>query len=495
MRRSQTKERQSLSRTAYLLDLLAGEHPELSLRLSTALKAVYQRPAGQLIVEIIGLWGAFARYRAALPAREHALVCANIPRFGEICVKLQGEGIRGIHALCARLSSMMDNEDLSNASLNDDTIALMTVHKAKGLEFPLVALVDAAQSWTKTDRYWVKAPFEDDAQGIYYIGTKEDQPKNHADFLRVVALNKKSVKEENLRLLYVALTRAGQYLYVTGALNAKSGHSGDDDGFLAGLMESAQALGAEETMLHGYQALVVRRDDVKAMGTSGEPCAAQSVPTASEPGSWFLPCPAAAGTLHTMHGEIEVLRPHRLLKRAEEDDNPKGGAGAQLRGTLIHRALEAFVRGESSDVPALCRALMGPGQDPLSQDTCAEIERVVACPTFRSLFADAQQIWTEQPFVHLDGGMLVRGTMDLVVKRGPPDVYWIVDYKTTPITAGQTAHELALLCAARGYSAQLEAYVRALRAIYPAAEVRGMVYFTATGQVVNGDTHLQGIGK
>ena len=473
--------RLEVCRTSYLLELIGQSHAAVSTRLGAALTAVHQRPAGQLLLEIVGTWDVASRYRASLPAEEQLLTCANISRFGEICVGLQGEGIRSIHALAHRLENMKENEDLSNASLADDTISLMTIHKAKGLEFPLVVLVDAAQNWTKTDPYWVKAPFDETAKGIYYIGTKKEQPLRHADFERIVNRDKKSAGEENLRLLYVALTRAGQYLYVTGAAALRGESVGDEVGFLAGLAQSAKALGAKETVVHSHPCLIMRREDPELANRlrNGEtPIQAGIMPELS----------MSCGSQAEEEGEVSVLLPHRLLQKAEEDDNPKGGAGAAQRGTLIHKALQASVRGEPFDIEACWRSLVRSSslvdQDQLLREASVEIARVVASQSLAELLSGAVLVRTEQPFVHLDGGMLVRGTIDLVVQKESPTSHWIVDYKTTPVAAGCEIATLAALCEARGYHAQLSAYAKAVRAMAPSAVIHAGIYFTATGQFV-----------
>jgi ATP-dependent helicase/nuclease subunit A len=91
-------------------------------------------------------------------------------------------------------------------------VRVMTVHGAKGLEAPIVILADAATTEAGRDR---RAIFMTDAPLFFHASSKEThvaETMEHRD------LAEAAQKQEYWRKLYVAMTRAEDELYVTGAL-------------------------------------------------------------------------------------------------------------------------------------------------------------------------------------------------------------------------------------------------------------------------------------
>jgi ATP-dependent exoDNAse (exonuclease V) beta subunit len=94
----------------------------------------------------------------------------------------------------------------------ENAVTMMTIHKAKGLEFPLVCLVEAYEPWFKVDPYWMKVPGE----GVTYVGRKDEKPLGNLFFDQKMEQNDREMESESRRLLYVALTRASQFLWISG---------------------------------------------------------------------------------------------------------------------------------------------------------------------------------------------------------------------------------------------------------------------------------------
>ncbi len=94
---------------------------------------------------------------------------------------------------------------------NIDTIRIMTVHAAKGLQAPIVILADAASSESKL----MDDVFFHDGELYFAVGAHQ---KSKEYELRQ-ELTKQADHAESLRLLYVAITRAESELYVTGVKN------------------------------------------------------------------------------------------------------------------------------------------------------------------------------------------------------------------------------------------------------------------------------------
>ncbi len=116
----------------------------------------------------------------------------------------------------------------------DGGVRIMTAHGAKGLEAPVVILPQTHR-WTDDTsrdrlRWWDPEPVEDgafnfDARPLpYWKPSGSDRPHQTATLELV---EKQRVMEEERRLLYVAMTRAEERLYITGWKTQKQGNDKD----------------------------------------------------------------------------------------------------------------------------------------------------------------------------------------------------------------------------------------------------------------------------
>lgn len=94
-----------------------------------------------------------------------------------------------------------------------DCLRIMTVHSAKGLQAPIVIMVDASSSGQSV----VESVFYDNGE-LYFAPANTDSSDV---IMRIKEANKDSVRAESDRLLYVAMTRAENELFVTGVENNK----------------------------------------------------------------------------------------------------------------------------------------------------------------------------------------------------------------------------------------------------------------------------------
>ena len=123
------------------------------------------------------------------------------------------DGLRGFMDYRERFHSPKKDFALDE---NDNSVRFMTIHKSKGLEFPVVILVDSSNYADGGDNIYKFSEsfglgfdhYEIDSYGI------KSKQKSIAKYAINLAL-KKSESAENMRLLYVALTRARNKLIIS----------------------------------------------------------------------------------------------------------------------------------------------------------------------------------------------------------------------------------------------------------------------------------------
>lgn len=122
--------------------------------------------------------------------------------------------IRYIDAMQERASS--DYGDARIMSENEDVVRIMSIHKSKGLEFPVVFLANAGKRFNRMDQSGNMILHE--ALGIAVKHLDPERGTKEETLPRLVLkgrLNEESISEE-MRVLYVAMTRARERLIITG---------------------------------------------------------------------------------------------------------------------------------------------------------------------------------------------------------------------------------------------------------------------------------------
>ncbi len=369
-----------------------------------------------------------------------------------------------------------DLEVKRDMEISRDEVRVMTVHGAKGLEAPVVFLVDTTSSPSDTQRLKLihlprsnAAPYAPDV--VVWAGKKADDPAAVAA-ARAAMLGE--TEDEYRRLLYVAMTRAADRLIVGGCMpgnmNTVRKFSWYDL-IVKGLGNSGLRLLEIETS-DGPVKRYSRPEDVTA-GTGAAAAPAAGAPI--ELPAWLrTPAPAESPT-------DDLLRPSNPAE--DENHRVRTGESIQLRaralqrGTLVHRLLQSL-----PDVAAEHRRDAALRYLARNADGWTDGDREALAQAVLALIGDSRFATVFAPGsraeVSIAGRLeragrtpaLVSGQIDRLVVS--PSEVLIVDFKTN-----HAPPELAAE-APPSYLRQLALYRAVLQKLYPQRPVRAALLWT-----------------
>jgi ATP-dependent helicase/nuclease subunit A len=362
-----------------------------------------------------------------------------------------------------------------------DAVRLMTIHRAKGLEFPVVCVADLGRSGaTGRDRLLIG---DDGTVGIKLATLEGGDPVPALGYDRIAAALTAAEVAEERRLLYVAATRAEERLIVSGgidtakwpALRDKSGEAASGpakrspplDWLAPILVGDTAALPDDAVVTCGDGAVAVRL--VTAANLPPEAAAPEPRDRTAAPGTalpaepkvipaWARPQPAQRRLSYSSLQDYarcsyrfyltRVLGLPRVPPPDAVPVEPDGEAEitvadapapleGRVRGSLVHLLLERLdfarpVPPPAEDVIAL-GAAHGLELEPVHvEDIRAQVAAFAASPLCARLGA-AGGIRREAGFAfaleHDGGGPLLTGFVD-VLAREPDGTVLVVDYKT-----------------------------------------------------------------
>mgnify|MGYP001851911832 FL=1 len=145
---------------------------------------------------------------------------ANLKMLFERAKQYETASFKGLYNFINFIERLhLGSGDLGSAKLigeNDDVIRIMSIHKSKGLEFPVVFLSATGKQFNLMDLNQSILLHQELGIGVKYI---DYERQVQYDTLTKEAIRNKIFTEtlsEEMRILYVALTRAKEKLYITG---------------------------------------------------------------------------------------------------------------------------------------------------------------------------------------------------------------------------------------------------------------------------------------
>ena len=502
------------------LKLAAAEDEKLSAFLTqlTQLRALAaDLSMDELIWEIINRFDLMAICSAMSDGARRR---RRMTEFLELAGRFEATGYRGLHRFVLWLRQLVDRGAEPGVGAGEKAVQIMTVHKSKGLEFPVVFLCDTARRFNRQDsrdsvlvhpKLGLGSKFTDLKRRIEYPTLARNAIK--------LRLEREMLSEE-MRLLYVALTRAREYLYITAALKNPAEIVEKCSAAVTVPLESellASASSPVNWLIFAAVADGERHLRIRYALPGGT--VRQDGESAAESGT-------DGETLSTLEKNLAFRYPHALAQtlpskltatelkgRRERDEDAdesrlapvkkrwftmpdllssqKPLSGAR-RGTATHLALQYIDYGRTGTLEQIekeverlchsafisqreaeavdCAAILGLFSSELgrrmknAQELRREFKFSLLCPVREHLGADA------------DEELLLQGVVDCCMVEDGKLV--IIDYKTDRIRSQAELEEKTGL-----YTPQLRAYAAALGRIFAMEVKECVLYFLSVGKM------------
>jgi ATP-dependent helicase/nuclease subunit A len=461
-------------------------------------------PAAELIARIIRRTGFTAVLAGTVRGGQAE---ANLGKLLQMARSYESQGFTSLYDFVARLERLIEVEEKEGQAAIEsqtDAVRIMTIHAAKGLEFPVVIVPDLQRQFQFDDE-----PFLDVASGIGLLARSEPVSAPLSEYLKARA-RRKAVEEEQ-RILYVACTRARDRLL----LSAEAGAGERGDTWLGWLVrccqDRGQTLGPDplrfDVVTSRYDGTVTT-DEAHALIVPVTQTLPLRPPGAAAPAKEcgdvridIAPVPSrskgeifSASRIRT-YDECPAKYFFRYVLGVPSGGGPfvpgtgeefsDGDYPAELRGRVFHSVIENADElspgGQSVDTAvraALAREapFTAAGYPTLVSDVASLVRGVLDSRSWEEI-SSGTDVRTEFSISASLGEDFVTGTIDRLY-RTPDGLWTVLDYKTDSVSAAD------LVQRAGTYWAQLDFYALMVRRLCNAPSVRIRLLFAHHPDVV-----------
>ena len=405
-------------------------------------------PVHDLLDRIYHQGNIIKRYAQAFPLHVVNRVRANLTHFVELALEIDSGRYPSLHKFIYQLE-LLDQRDESPDELlsngNQQAVRLLTIHSAKGLEAPIVFLADATNNEPRNRRHHALIDWPKNSRSPQHFFLSS----MHRDSISQQLIDNEKEKDitEDANLLYVAVTRARQMLFISGVEPRK---------------------GSWEDSWYGQIAQSVASDFDTDKGWQNSFGQAQSV-TANDT------------ELHTeksttLGTQLIALQQNAKLDNDIGDSNDTVDKEAVAYGDTVHHLLNLLTAGRlnhTTDLEQARRHCYSLPQDVDFNACWDEAVTVFTEPSLQYLFDPSlyKKAYNEQA-IHVKNSRdkISYGIIDRLLVNDDEAI--IIDYKT-----GQ--HSDNLHEAAEAHRQQLSRYRQAVKTLWPDKQTRAAIVFTA----------------
>ena len=465
----------------------------------------------------------------------------NLVALYEHAKSFESAGYKGLFAFVTHLRRLLESgeQPVTASGASSGGVQIMSIHKSKGLEFPIVLLTDLGKRFNRADLQTPVLVHPRLGLGPLYIDL--DRRIRYPTIAReaVSGLVSRESRSEEMRVLYVGMTRAKEKLILTASMPA-AGRRMKELGALSALPVPAETVDGGRSMAEWILLPLLRRWEAAPLrDLAGQEAEDFSL---TEDALWqvflhkdtpgiCLPAGTEAGgnsaadapALPVNREALDFVYPYAAactaptkitatqLKGREKDREivqetiqpyvrrdfsaPRFLSGRRPltgaeRGTATHLVMQHLPLKEDTDVGAVVedlaarRFLTREQAEAVDQ---AAVRRFLASPLASELrkadrvereFRFSLLMPGEKYFPELDGGeeVLLQGVVDLFAVRDGGVT--VVDFKTDYVTEDTLPEKIA------HYRPQLEAYSAALERILELPVKHRILYFFCAGQAV-----------
>lgn len=432
---------------------------------------------------------------------------ANLEKLVDLAQRFTVRGLSTLFDFTRRLRYLIEEEEQEGQGAIDvqaDAVQLMTVHAAKGLEFPVVVLPSLERPFRPEDE-----PFIDEELGLGFGFREEDRELRSPVTGWLKQLSRARIVEEEKRILYVACTRARDMLILSGLRKGKRSavHClnwildglGLGDTIPSGILEFSltAGFGSDDMdrqveasrqfavhILRPDQLPLVHAGPMEVAKTTVAPKLFVQSLSSSPRGEvfsaskirLFLNCPAK----YYLKYVIGMPAGSDLPRTQDDEESADETSRADVRGRVFHRVMESVDRLETGEVSLdelIGYALRAEGDVPDAKAlvVAGKIRRMVSEVINSDFWQTVHSAVETHVELSLTGTLdedFITGKIDRLYKDR--DGLWnVLDYKTDVVDAGM------LTSRAREYEPQLKLYGLLVARLKQAQTVRVQALFTS----------------
>ncbi len=421
-------------------------------------------------------------YHSAYPEHLKTRVNANLSKFLEMSLELDSGRYPSIGKFLARFRNVELGEpeafDEATAATSASKVRVMTIHAAKGLEAPVIFIVDATNASQTIRSYQALVSWPSNSRtptAFLLTGKKVNQDAYTANIIKT---NAPKELRENYNLLYVAATRAKQLLYISGT----TPHKEDKLGWY-GIIQQQYTPDAE------HQELL---DTTRVLENFGSPLPLNEPTDSKQQKPETLVIDERLTQPLVLKPQTVEIKPSKMVAdtpqiaqqasannearsiEMKSDESNKEISG-ELRGQLIHRILQLLCENtKTTQIKPLILAESGidlnkKDYNSWLQEAVAAFEHESTKIVFNPNYY--RKAYNEVPLYYQQNNKPVYGIIDRLILTQDETI--IVDYKTHTDTNKNTQNALL-----EHYKTQLEYYSAGAKKLWPNTTVHSLILFT-----------------